>query len=238
MSQTPQHSPTGQPIGAPVVGWEPRPWPAPVRLEGRYVDVVPLTSARYAELFAALCGEDDDDIWTYRDLDRPATLSALWMHLAGKVDDEAIVSFALVPREGQYAGRAAGLASYQRISPAHGSVEIAGVVLAHALQRTRVGTEAVHLLIAHAFEDLGYRRFEWKCDSLNEPSRRAAVRFGFSYEGRHRNAMVYKDRTRDTDWFSITDEEWPAIGRRHRAWLDPANFDADGQQVTRLSLTP
>ena len=109
------------------------------------------------------------------------------------------------------------------------------MLYARSLQRTCAATEAIHLLMRYAFEDLGYRRFEWKCDSLNEPSRRAAARLGFTYEGRFRHHMVTKGRNRDTDWFSVTDAEWPAVRAAHEAWLDPANFDENGEQRTALS---
>jgi RimJ/RimL family protein N-acetyltransferase len=132
-------------------------------------------------------------------------------------------------------GAPSGIASYTRIDPATGQIEVAGVLFARSLQRTRAATEAIHLLMRHAFDDLGYRRFEWKCDSLNEPSRRAAARLGFTYEGRFRQHMVTKGRNRDTDWFSVTDTEWPAVRGGHEAWLDPANFDGDGRQRTALS---
>jgi RimJ/RimL family protein N-acetyltransferase len=143
-----------------------------------------------------------------------------------------LLTFALVPT----GERAQGIASYTRIDPATGQVEIAGVLYARTLQRTRAATEAIHLSMRHAFEDLGYRRFEWKCDSLNEPSRRAAARLGFTYEGRFRNHMVTKGFNRDTDWFSVTDAEWPEVRAEHERWLDPANFDADGGQLTRLRV--
>jgi RimJ/RimL family protein N-acetyltransferase len=221
-------------VGPEVPGWEPRPWPEPVLLEGRYVRVVPLTSAHYSDLFAAVAGPDDDDLWTYRPIERPRTLPDLWMHLAEIVDSPVDVAFAFVPTEGEHAGRPAGIASYLRIEPDHGQVEVGGVLLGKGLQRTRAATEALHLLIAHAFDDLGYRRFEWKCDSLNAPSRRAAERLGFTYEGRFRNHLVVKGRNRDTDWFSITDTEWPAVRARHQAWLDPASFGPDGRQLRPL----
>ncbi len=121
-----------------------------------------------------------------------------------------------------------------RIDPHHGQVEVAGVLLGRALQRTRAATEAIHLLMRNAF-DLGYRRFEWKCDSLNEPSRRAALRLGFVEEGRFRNHMVTQGRNRDTDWFSLTDGEWPAVRTAHERWLDPANFDDEGRQRVALA---
>ncbi|WP_460853084.1 GNAT family N-acetyltransferase [Nocardioides montaniterrae] len=225
------------PVGAEVAGWEPRPRPEPVTLEGRYVRVEPLSSAHYSDLFAATCGEGDDELWTYRPIHRPTKLPDLWMHLAGVL--EAHPTFALVPVEGDRAGRATGVASYHRIEPAHGQVEVGGVLFGKDLQRTRAATEAIHLLLRYAFEDLGYRRFEWKCDSLNEPSRRAAARLGFTYEGRFRNHMVVKGHNRDTDWFSITDTEWPGVRRAHELWLDPKNFGLDRRQVLAMHrVTP
>jgi len=225
----------GLPVGDVVEGWQPRARPEPVVLTGRYVRVAPLSSAHYSELFETVCGPGDGDLWTYRPVDRPASLAELWMHLAAVLDSPVDVTFTIVPTEGPYAGRPAGLASYLRIEPATGQVEVGGVLLAKALQRTRAATEAIHLLMRHAFDELGYRRFEWKCDSLNEPSRRAATRLGFSYEGRFRNHMITKGRNRDTDWFSVTDDEWPAVRAAHERWLDPANFDPDGRQLTALS---
>ncbi|HWI42091.1 MAG TPA: GNAT family protein [Nocardioides sp.] len=225
----------GQPVGDVVPGWAPRERPEPVTLEGRYVRVEPLSSAHYSELFATCCGPDDDALWTYRPIERPTALSTLWMHLAAQLDSEDTLTFALVPLEGAYDGKPAGISSYMRIEPAHGQVEVAGVLFGSGLRQTRAATEAMHLLMRHAFEDLAYRRYEWKCDSLNEPSRRAAARLGFTYEGRFRSHMVTKGRNRDTDWFSITAEEWPSVRAAHERWLDPANFDADGRQLTALS---
>jgi RimJ/RimL family protein N-acetyltransferase len=225
----------GQPVGDPVVGWEPRPRPEPVALPGRYVRVVPLTSAHYADLFRALCGPDDGPLWTYRPIPRPSSLADLWMHLARLLESPTDVTFALVPTEGEHAGRPAGLASYLRVEPATGQIEIGGVLFARALQQTRAATEAIHLLMRHALDDLGYRRLEWKCDSLNEPSRRAAARLGFTYEGRFRRHMITQGRNRDTDWFSVIDEEWPRVRAAQERWLDPANFDEHGRQRSSLS---
>jgi RimJ/RimL family protein N-acetyltransferase len=232
----PETNEFGLEVGDVVPGWERRPAPSPIEIEGRCVRVVPLESAWYADLFATCCGPDDGDLWTYRPVDRPASLAELWMHLAGVVDSPVDLTFALVPTEGELAGKAAGVASYMRVEPGHGQVEIAGVLFARGLQRTRAATEAIHLLMRHAFDDLGYRRFEWKCDSLNEASRRAAARLGFTYEGRFRNHMVTKGRNRDTDWFSVTAEEWPAVRAAHEEWLAPGNFDGAGKQRVSLSL--
>jgi RimJ/RimL family protein N-acetyltransferase len=221
----------GQPVGDVVPGWEPRKAPAPVTLTGRYIRVEPLSVDHAADLHAVLCGADDRELWTYRATEPPATVDGMAELITATLAAPDLLTFALVPA----GGTAAGIASYTRIDPAHGQVEVAGVLYARTLQRTRAATEAIHLLMRHAFEDLGYRRFEWKCDSLNEPSRRAAARLGFGYEGRFRNHMVTKGRNRDTDWFSVTDADWPRVRAAHETWLDPANFDAGGRQLTSLS---
>lgn len=225
----------GQPVGDVVEGWEARAFPEAVRLDGRYVRVVPLDSVHYSDLFDAVCGEGDGALWTYRPIPRPTSLATLWMHLAQV--SEAHPTFAIVPTEGERAGLLSGIASLQRIDTTTGQVEVAGVLYGPALQRTRAATEAIHLLMRHAFDDLGYRRFEWKCDSLNEPSRRAAARLGFTHEGRFRNHMITQERNRDTDWFSVTDAEWPGVRARHEAWLDPGNFDDSGRQRTSLGAS-
>lgn len=131
-------------------------------------------------------------------------------------------------------GLATGVASYMRIDPANGVIEVGHLNFSPLLQQTRAATEAMHLMMKNAFA-LGYRRYEWKCDSLNAPSQAAAQRLGFSYEGRFLQAVAYKGRNRDTDWFSITDREWPALCAAHEKWLAPENFDAQGRQHTSLS---
>lgn len=221
----------GQQVGDEVPGWTTRPTPVPVLLQGRYVVLEPLAPGHAADLHTALCGVDDEPLWTYRPTGPPADVAAMERLIEEYVATPGWVSFALVPA----GGPAQGIAAYMRIDPVTGQVEIAGVLYARSLQRTRAATEAIHLAMRHAFDDLGYRRFEWKCDSLNEPSRRAAVRLGFRYEGRFRNHMVTKGCNRDTDWFSVTDAEWPVVKAAHERWLDPANFDADGRQRTALS---
>jgi RimJ/RimL family protein N-acetyltransferase len=131
-------------------------------------------------------------------------------------------------------GRPEGMASYMRIKPEHGVIEIGNLWFGRPLQRTTAATEAIFLLARHAFDELGYRRLEWKCDALNEPSRRAAVRFGFTFEGVFEQHMVVKGRNRDTAWYAITDRRWPEIRAAFEAWLDPSNFDADGRQRRSL----
>ena len=219
----------GQPIGEPV-DWVPRDLPGPVILHGRYVTVSGLEHAHTEDLFAALARPEHDALWTYRPAERPATRSAMETFVGGLLSHPTEVTFVITPE-----GRGPeGIATLMRVDPSNGVVEIGGILLAPSMQRTPASTEAMYLLAHHVFDALGYRRYEWKCDSHNEPSRRAAARLGFTYEGRFRQALVYKGRNRDTDWFSITDAEWPRIRAAHEAWLDPANFDEDGHQRRRL----
>jgi len=222
----------GLQVGDVVPGWTPRARPEPVTLTGRYVALEPLGTGHAEALYGALCNPGDEELWTYRPTDPPVDVRAMVALIEHHLAASDMVTFALVPTGEE----AQGTASYTRIDPATGQVEIAGVLYAKTLQRTQAATEAIHLSMRYAFDDLGYRRFEWKCDSLNEPSRRAAARLGFTYEGRFRNHMVTKGRNRDTDWFSVTDAEWPAVKAAHERWLDPANFDVDGRQLTRLRV--
>ena len=227
MSPTNEH---GQPVGEPL-DWEVAPQPVPVELTGRYVTVTGLEHHHTQELYASICQSEDDALWTYRPAERPQTPSALESFVAGLLAHPSDVTFVISPR-----GRGPeGIATLMRVEPDNGVVEVGGILLARTLQRTPASTEAMYLLAHHVFDALGYRRYEWKCDSLNEPSRVAAARLGFTYEGRFRNAVVYKGRNRDTDWFSITDAEWPRIRAAHEAWLDPANFDESGVQRTSLA---
>lgn len=214
----------GQPVGE-AVEWAPRELPALEPLEGRYVRLAPLSSAHYAELFAATGGAEDAGLWTYLPAERPTNLPALWMLLADRVETDPW-TFSIAP-----AGeKPAGMVSLLNIDPAHGTLEIGWILLGAPLQRTRAATEAFHLLLRHAFDDLGYRRVEWKCDSLNEPSRQAALRLGFTFEGTFRRHRVVKGHNRDTDWFAITDAEWPEVRARHERWLAAENFDEQGKQ--------
>jgi RimJ/RimL family protein N-acetyltransferase len=210
--------------------WKPVPAPGPVTLRGRYVTLEPLNADRHAvALWRAVRGYDE--LWTWL-ADGPfATESGLHQSLAHKQAGTAAVFLAIVPRE---TGAAAGYASYMRKDPAHGVVEVGNIMLSPSLQRTAAATEAMNLMAAHVFDDLGYRRYEWKCNALNEPSRRAALRLGFTFEGIFRQHMVIKDRSRDTAWFSMLDHEWPARKRAFEAWLDPANFDEKGHQLRSL----
>jgi RimJ/RimL family protein N-acetyltransferase len=223
----------GQPIGDEVPGWTPRPRPGAVTLQGHHVRLEPLAPHHAEPLFEVLGGPEHADLWTYRvDLAPPARVDDVTRLIADAAADPDHRTFAVVPlREGV----ARGITSLYRIDPGNGSVEVGGILYARSLQRTAASTEATYLLARHLFDDLGYRRLEWKLDSCNEPSAAAARRLGFSYEGRHRQAIVYQGRNRDTDWFSLLDTEWPGARVRIEAWLDPANFHADGRQRRALA---
>jgi RimJ/RimL family protein N-acetyltransferase len=230
MPRTNEH---GQPIGEPVEGWEPRDPPSPEVLEGRYVRLEPLAAQHAEPLFAALGGPGNADLWTYRlDLTAPGSVEETARLVAHGSAERDHLTFAVVPLAED---AARGVTSLLRIDPAHGSVEVGAIVYARSLQRTPAATEATYLLARHVFDDLGYRRLEWKHDSCNEPSARAAERLGFTYEGRHRQAIVYRGRNRDTDWWSLLDHEWPTVRARLEAWLDPANFDDGGRQRRPLA---
>jgi len=224
----PRRNEFGQTIGRPVT-WEPRPRVEPVTLLGEQVRIEPWHARFLDDLYASTVTGSPASTWTYLDtpsLDAPAGL-AQW--LDGLAADPSAVPLVICRPD----GRAVGTASYLRLDHRNGSVEVGAIAYAAELQRTTAATEAMFLMLRHAFDDLGYRRYEWKCDSLNEPSRRAARRLGFVYEGTFRNALVYKGRNRDTDWFSITQEEWPAVKTAFEAWLSPDNH-RDGVQVRSL----
>ena len=228
MSRVNEH---GQPVGEPV-DWAARRPPARVRLPGRHIIVEPLATGHAEALWAALCSPEDHALWTYRAEEPPADVPAMRAWIEEWNARTESLTYALVPTG---TGTAAGVASFSRIDPDHGSVEVAAVLYARSLQRSLAATEAIRLLAGYVFDDLGYRRFEWKLDALNAPSAAAARRLGFRYEGRFRHAMVYKGRNRDTDWFAMTDGDWRLLRPAYDAWLDPGNFDDDGQQRTRLS---
>ena len=213
-------------------GWKGVPRPERVTLEGRYTRLEPLDAARHgADLYAMAIAPGAEDRFRYLFETRPADAVefAAWTAQAAASTDPLF--FAVVDGA---TGRAEGRQALMRIDPAHGVIEIGSIHWGPAMARSRIATEALYLFGRHAFETLGYRRFEWKCHNLNEPSKRAAQRFGFTYEGLFRQHMVAKGRNRDTAWFSIIDSEWPERARAFEAWLDPANFDAAGLQKQRL----
>lgn len=219
------------PLGRPVPDWRPPPAPPRIEAEGRWCRLEPLDLGRHGgDLHDALDG-GTGPIWTYLPYGPFADRAAFdaWLGELSRGSDP--LAFAIVDRG---TGRAVGLCAYLRIDPAAGSIEVGHVVYSARLQRTPAATEAMYLMMRRAFE-LGYRRYEWKCDSLNAASRAAALRLGFSYEGLFRQARVTKGRNRDTLWFSVIDGEWPALRAALERWLAPDNFDPSGRQRSRLS---
>ena len=222
----------GQPIGPPIPHWKPPSHPPHTPLSGRYCRLEPLDPARHIhDLRAANALDADHSGWTYLSYGPLVTLDDYreWMRLSCAGNDPLFYAIVNLPDQ-----KAVGVASYMRIDPKSGCIEVGGIKYSPPLQRTRAATEAMHLMMQHAFE-LGYRRYEWKCDSFNAPSRAAAQRYGFSYEGVFRQATLYKNRSRDTAWYSIIDSEWPAIDAAFTHWLAPENFDAEGKQRASLS---
>lgn len=222
----------GQPIGPALPGWKPPLHPPRETMAGRYCVLQPLDADRHAaSLFATIQHEPDDRNWTYLFYGPFATYEAYRDWMIAECLGKDPLFFAIVDRRDQ---KPIGVASYLRITPSSGFMEVGHLNYSSRLQRSPIATEAMYLMMKKAFE-LGYRRYEWKCDSLNAPSRSAAERLGFSFEGIFRQATVYKGRSRDSAWFSIIDSEWPELEKVFLKWLDPSNFDANGKQLSRLS---
>jgi RimJ/RimL family protein N-acetyltransferase len=229
----PEHNAFGQPIGRALEGWTVRPLPPVTPMVGRYCSLEKLDAERHStDLYAANCEAPDGRDWTYS----PAGPFSNFAQYADYLSKESAKSdplhHAIVDN---LTGKPVGTAALMRIDPVNGVIEIGHLVYSPRLKRTRAGTEAMYLFMRRALDELGYRRYEWKCDSLNAPSRRAAERYGFRFEGIFRQAVVYKGRNRDTAWFSVTDGEWPALRAAFEAWLAPENFDADGMQRQSLA---
>src|SRR5512132_4093207 len=223
------HPITGQPVGLPVDA-TPAQRPGPVTLDGRYGRVETLAARHGADLWRAYAGHDH--IWTYMSTYGPfADETAFGKWFDSRLALEDPYSYAIVDR----GGHALGIATLMEIRPAMRVIEVGHIVYSPALQRTPLGTEAQYLLARYAFETLGYRRYEWKCNALNAPSRRAARRYGFVFEGILRQHMIGKGRSRDTAYYAMLDGEWPARKAAFERWLAPENFDAQGRQRTSLS---
>jgi RimJ/RimL family protein N-acetyltransferase len=217
----------------PRLHWAPVARPDGRTLRGRHVSLHRLDADIHADaLYHASHGDKiDPALWLYMSYgpwDDPDAFRD-WVRLNSESTDPLF--YAIVPTGGD----AAGQATYLRIDESNGVIEIGHIWFAAAIQRSRAATEAIYLLAKHAFDDLGYRRFEWKCHARNERSRRAAERFGFTYEGTFRNAIVQRDRNRDTAWYAIIDQDWPSVRDAFEGWLADDNFDADGKQVRSLS---
>jgi RimJ/RimL family protein N-acetyltransferase len=224
--------PLHRPIG-PTIDSPPAKRPARVTLKGRFVTLTPLDAASHADvLFDAANGGEKDQVWDYL-FDGPYTdRETFRANIEAKAKSEDPLFFAIIDNA---SGKPVGYQTFLRIEPVQRVIEVGNILYAMAMQRTPGATEAQYLFARYVFDDLGYRRYEWKCNALNAPSQRAAQRFGFTFEGVFRQHMIVKGRNRDTAWFSMLDHEWPARRVAYERWLAPANFDAAGRQIVSLS---
>jgi RimJ/RimL family protein N-acetyltransferase len=220
----------GQPIGDAVLNWRPPAAPPREPIRGTRCDLEPLNIAQHGDALFDANARGDGSNWTYLFAEPPESRESYLGYMSTTFAGDDPLCFAVIDKA---TGQAVGVATYMRITPAAGTIEVGHINFSPVLQRTPIATEAMYLMMRRVFE-LGYRRYEWKCDSLNAPSRAAAQRLGFSFEGVFRNALVYKGRSRDTAWYSITDSEWPAIRDAFEQWLAPGNFDAHGSQRVQL----
>jgi RimJ/RimL family protein N-acetyltransferase len=224
----------GQPIGTPLADWQGCEHPRGAVLEGRLCRLEPIDAQRHAQdLFAAFSEDRDALNWTYLPYGPFTDVDQLrdWIVATCLGDDPCF--FCVIDLA---SGKAVGVASYLRIEPAVGVIEVGHIHFSPLMQGRSIATEAMYLMMRQVFDGLGYRRYEWKCDSLNQPSCAAAARLGFLFEGIFRQATIYKRRNRDTAWYSMLDCEWPAARAAFESWLDPANFDSDGNQRQSLSI--
>ena len=232
VSMAPRQNQLGQPIGEPMQDWKPLTPPPPTPMEGRFCQVEPIDLERHAaDLYAAFREDAEGRIWTYLAYGPFESEADVRTWMAGTCLSDDPLFHAIIDRP---SGQALGVASYCRIDPAPGVIEVGHINYSPRLQRTAAATEAMFLMMRRVFSELGYRRYEWKCDALNAGSRRAAERLGFRYEGLFRQATLYKARNRDTAWYSVLDKEWPALEAAYREWLDEDNFDGEGRQKTSL----
>ncbi|NTG46342.1 GNAT family N-acetyltransferase [Agrobacterium rhizogenes] len=217
-----------------LTNWNGVPRPERITLEGRYVRLEPLDATHHSpDLFASAQAPGADDRFRYLFENAPADLTAFtpWLEKAAASTDPLF--FATIDKR---TGRAEGRQALMRIDPAHGVIEIGSILWGPAIARSRITTETLYLFASYVFDTLGYRRFEWKCNNLNEPSKRAAERFGFSFEGIFRQHMVAKGQNRDTAWFAMIDADWPRLKAGYERWLSPENFDEAGQQKSKLTF--
>ncbi len=224
-------SASNRPLGSPVEGGAAR-RPERVTLHGRVVDLVPLDAAHADDLFVVVGGEGNAWAWDYMPDGPFAEGQAFRDHVARKALSEDPLFYAIVDEAN---GKAIGHATLMRIDTSNRVIEIGNIMFSPAMQRTAGASESMYLFARYVFDDLGYRRYEWKCNALNAPSRAAAARLGFTFEGVFRQHMIVKGRNRDTAWFSMLDTEWPAIRRGFELWLSPDNFDAGGRQRRSLA---
>lgn len=223
----------GLPIGPPVADWKGATPPPHTDMDGRYCRLEPLDAkAHVQDLYNAYVLDSEDRDWTYLFVGPYKDFGDFknWVLTVSASTDQQFYAIVDLPT-----GRAAGVASYLRIAPSAGSIEVGSIHYGPTLQRSRTATESMYLMMARVFDELGYRRYEWKCDSLNARSCQAALRLGMTFEGIFRQCVVYKGRNRDTAWYSILDHEWPTTKAGYQAWLSADNFDADENQRDTLS---
>jgi RimJ/RimL family protein N-acetyltransferase len=220
-----------QPVGFALPNWNPPPRPAREPMVGQLCQLEPIDPTRHAEPLYESFAQEPDRIWTYMGYGPFRTVESYRAWIQENCLGEDPLFFAIRRLSD---GKLGGVASFLRITPSSGSIEVGHILYSASVQRSPAATEAMYLMMKRAFE-LGYRRYEWKCDSLNAPSRRAAQRLGLSFEGVFRQATVYKGRNRDTAWYAAIDSEWPSLQEALLTWLDPSNFDSSGQQRRRLS---
>ena len=228
-----QHNALGQPLDFEVPGWTPRERPPATPIEGRWCTVAPIDADRDArQLYDAVMHDADGANWTYLPYGPFDTFEAYdtWLRATCLGPDPMFHTVRL-----KDSGKAVGIASLMRIDPANGVIEVGHIHYSPLLQRTPASTEAMYLLMRRVFDELGYRRYEWKCNNMNAASKRAAERLGFTFEGVFRQHIVTKERNRDTAWFAIIDKDWPAIRHDFETWLDPENFTDDGGQRSQLA---
>lgn len=223
----------GQLLGNPVENWTPCQQPIKTILQGKYCILEPIEINKHAvKLFDVLAINNQGESWTYLPYGPFDTLSEFKDWLAKTISDNDTLLYAILDAKTQ---EPIGISGYLRINPEHGVIEIGHLHFSKLLKQTPLATEAIYLMLRLAFDEQGYRRCEWKCNDLNEPSRRAAERFGFTFEGIFRQNYVFKNHNRDTAWFSIINSEWEAIKQKFEKWLHPNNFDAKGQQILKLA---
>ncbi|BAO92465.1 GCN5-related N-acetyltransferase (plasmid) [Caballeronia cordobensis] len=222
-----------QAIGEPVAGWTARERPARIGIDGTHCRLEPLDAERHAaDLFDAYGKASDGSDWTYLFVGPFTDFDAFRDYLTKAAASADPLHYTVIDTK---SGKAVGTLALMRIEPAHGVIEVGSVTFSPLLKQTRISTEAQYLLMRYAFDQLGYRRYEWKCDSLNAPSRKTALRLGFEFEGIFRQAIVYKGRNRDTAWYAIIDKDWPRIRSAFERWLADDNFDANGKQRASLA---
>lgn len=223
---------TDQPVGDALPNWKPAKEPTRSPLGGHRCSIEPLdTTSHLDSLYEAFDEDQGGLLWKYMPVGPFGSKTAFGNWLASACTTSDPLFYAIVDRS---SGGAVGIVALMRIKPAVGVIEVGHIAFSPRMQRSAMATEALVLLMTHVFDELGYRRYEWKCDSLNSASRNAAERLGFRFEGLFEQATIYKGRNRDTAWYAILDRDWPALKRAYRRWLDESNFDAEGLQKTRL----